>query len=321
MRDRTYKKLEGYARVDLSDETLEQWRTGNSAANPAEAQALTRALDEATTEVDDYESSWLLYSRATQRLSDAYLNAHPDFPPNTLPDTGAVCAWASDRLVALSGAERAFKAEVARQNAIDDATFELMARQRGWLAPTETEDTLRAEVEEQKRSRNRELQALGAVIKERNEAQATLRELMAVHEVVDKQRLLAVKALDASGRWLEEAHEKQAAAEMTAAYHRANSADIAKERDRLTNDLVLARTEAQIKVRDEVDDVLALLWHESQLDRCVIADAGVMQRSADAIVMGLHVGAAKKWPGALAQARAERSSDDEHPLPLSRGRR
>lgn len=42
-----YGDVSGYAPVPLDVESLRKWRTGRSPANPAEAQALVRALDEA----------------------------------------------------------------------------------------------------------------------------------------------------------------------------------------------------------------------------------------------------------------------------------
>lgn len=41
-----YGDVSGYAHVPLDEASLQRWRTGRSPANPAEAQALVRALDE-----------------------------------------------------------------------------------------------------------------------------------------------------------------------------------------------------------------------------------------------------------------------------------
>lgn len=58
-----YAPLHGYASVTLSDDTLEQWRNGRSAASPAEAQALVRALDEALMQTTPTTPSLLALMR------------------------------------------------------------------------------------------------------------------------------------------------------------------------------------------------------------------------------------------------------------------
>ncbi len=75
----------------ITDAERKQWRTGHHAANPAQAQALV-------AELDDFESSFALYSKASMGLMDAYIAAHPDFPKNTWPDAGKVNAWALEQI-------------------------------------------------------------------------------------------------------------------------------------------------------------------------------------------------------------------------------